>query len=44
VVLADQRVPVPTATTTRLSRVLRDRERGLDPTIATPTTLAPREV
>ena len=44
IVLADQRVPVPTAATTRLSRVLRDRERGLDSTTATaPTTLAPRE-
>jgi hypothetical protein len=45
IVLADQRVPVPTAATTRLSRVLRERERGLDPTApSTPTTLAPREV
>ena len=45
VVLADQRVPVPAAATTRLSRVLRDRERQLDATPdPTPKTLAPREV
>jgi hypothetical protein len=45
VVLADQRVPVPAAATTRLSRVLRDRERQLDHSPdPTPKTLAPREV
>jgi hypothetical protein len=43
VVLADPTVPVPAAAQTRLSRVLRERERGLDHHTV-PSTLAPREV
>lgn len=37
VVLADSSVPVPTAAQTKLTRVLRDRERALDTTTSVPT-------